>query len=338
MKRRDFLSSASAALPLAGCSCAGRQLRDNSPKRPNVILVLTDDQGYGDLGCHGNDLISTPVMDRFARESVEFTRFYVNPVCAPTRASLMTGRYHHRTGVMGVMSGEALIAPDETTIAALFREAGYRTAIFGKWHLGDNYPRRPIDLGFEEAVVHNGGGLSQPSCPPGVGYHHPEHRRKYNYTLYEPFEHWISSNNYFDPVLMHNGVEEQYEGYCTDIFFGEAIRYIEAHRQEPFFLYLPANAPHAPEIVREDYLKQYRDKGLDEKTARGYAMITNLDDNFGHLLNRLDTLGLSDNTVIIFMTDNGPQHDRYTGGLRGRKGAFYEGGIRVPFFIRRPRV
>ncbi len=333
MKRRTFLSAATS-ISLAGVSCGEDRFRKNKTNRPNVILIMTDDQGFGDLGCHGNELISTPALDRFAAESTEFTRFYVNPVCAPTRASLMTGRYHFRTGVLGTMSGEALIAPDEITIAHRLREGGYRTAIFGKWHLGDNCPRRPVDMGFEEAVVHNGGGLSQPSCPPGVGYHDPEHQRKHGYTLYTPFEHWISSNNYFDPVLMHNGVETQYEGYCTDIFFGEAARYIEAHRDEPFFVYLAANAPHAPEIVSEAYLEPYRAMGLDEKTARGYAMITNIDNNFRQLMERLETLGLADNTVVIFMSDNGPQYSRYTAGLRGWKSHFTEGGIRSPVFIR----
>ncbi len=338
MKRRTFMTGSACAAATAavsmlhGCTPAN----NTREKRPNIILIMTDDQGYGDVGCHGNDIIHTPAIDRLADEGMELTRFYVCPTCAPTRAGLLTGRYHHRTGVMGTMSGEALIAPDETTIAEILRENGYRTGIFGKWHLGDTYPRRPIDMGFEEEVVHMGGGLSQPSDPPGVGYHDPTHREKYDYTIYDPFPHWVNSNNYFDPILRRNGAFEQFEGYCTDIFFSEAIDFIERNRSEPFFAYIPTNAPHSPEIVSESHLAPYRDRGLDEKTARCYAMIENIDDNITELRIRLDELGLADNTILVFMGDNGPQYNRYTAGLRGRKAQFYEGGIRVPFFIRWP--
>ncbi|MCD6308800.1 MAG: arylsulfatase, partial [Candidatus Latescibacteria bacterium] len=339
MKRRAFLHTMSSAAVAVGAGAAVNDCGDRPPapaKRPNVVLIMTDDQGYGDLGCHGNDLIRTPNIDRLAGESLELTRFYVCPTCAPTRAGLLTGRCHHRTGVMGTMSGEALIAPDEMTVAAMLRDAGYRTGIFGKWHLGDSYPRRPIDMGFEEEVVHHGGGLGQPADPPGVGYHDPVHQEKYNYTIYDNFPHWVNSNNYFDPVLSRNGVPEQFEGYCTDVFFGEAISFIERHRDEPFFVYLPTNAPHSPEIVSEDYLEPYRALGLDEKTARCYAMIENIDDNLARLRGRLASLGLVEDTILIFMGDNGPQYNRYNGGLRGRKAQFYEGGIRVPFFVHWP--
>ena len=340
MKRREFLQTtgtvAAAGNALSIIGGCGKNFDETEPVSPNVILIMTDDQGYGDLGCHGNELIQTPNIDQLAQDSIECERFYVSPTCAPTRAGLLTGRYHHRTCVQGTMSGEALIHPDEVTMADIFGSAGYRTGIFGKWHLGDNYPRRTVDMGFDEALVHNGGGLSQPSCPPGVGYSDPEHLRKHNYIIPDNFPHWISSNNYFDPVLQHNGVSEQYEGYCTDIFFDAAMEFLEENRERPFFLYIPTNAPHAPEIIGEDYLEPYRNKGLDDKTARGYAMITNIDDNFGRLLSTLKELGLEENTIVIFMTDNGPQYLRYTSGLRGRKSHFYEGGIRVPFFIRWP--
>ena len=288
------------------------------------------------MASHGNEHIRTPNLDRLAAESTEFKRFYVCPTCAPTRAGLLTGRYHHRTGIMGVMSGEALIDPDEVTVARTLGAGGYRTGIFGKWHQGDNYPRRPIDMGFDEELVHCGGGLSQPSDPPGVGYHNPAHQEKYNYTIYDNFPHWVSSNNYFDPVLRHNGVLEQFEGYCTDIFFDAAMDFIERHRDAPFFVYLPTNAPHSPEIVSEDYLARYRAMDIDEKTARCYAMIENIDDNIGRLFERLEALGLDEDTILIFLGDNGPQYNRFNSGLRGRKAQFYEGGIRVPFFIRWP--
>ena len=338
--RREFLQKAGAAVAssgvfpfVAGC---GNTERTPDKRRPNVILILTDDQGYGDLGCHGNKIIKTPNLDRFAAENVEFTRFYVCPTCAPTRAGLMTGRYHHRTGIMGVMSGEALIHPGEVTMAEVFGEAGYRTGIFGKWHLGDNYPRRPDDMGFQESLIHNGGGLSQPSDPPGKGYLNSELHEKYYFVVPDRFPHWVNSNTYFDPILRHNGEPEQYEGYCTDIFFDSAIEFIEKNRSEPFFIYLPTNAPHSPEIIGEDYLKPYRDMGLDDKTARCYAMITNIDDNFARLRSKLRELDIEENTILIFMGDNGPQYLRFNSGLRARKSHFYEGGIRAPFIISWP--
>jgi len=333
--KKTAAAAVSAAVPSISSGNVGNGY-GASGGRPNIVLIMTDDQGYGDIGCHGNDLIRTPNLDAFAAESVEFTRFYTCPTCAPTRAGLLTGRYHHRTGVLGTMSGEALMDPGEVTIAEVLGGAGYATGIFGKWHLGDNYPRRPMDKGFRESLVHNGGGLSQPSCPPGVGYRDPGHWKKHGYVLYEPLPHWLSSNHYFDPVLRHNGRWKQYKGYCTDIFFDEAVAFIERHQDEPFFVYLPVNAPHAPEIVGEKYLAPYRAMGLDEKTARCYAMITNIDENFGRLRAKLKELDLERNTILIFMSDNGPQYDRYNAGLRGRKAHFYEGGIRVPFIISWP--
>ena len=245
--RREFLKTSCAAMALsAAAGCGTGEM--HSETRPNVIIVMTDDQGYGDVGFHGNDLIRTPNLDSFANDNIEFTRFYVCPTCAPTRAGLMTGRYHHRTGVMGTMSGEALIDPHELTIASLLSQNGYGAGFSGKWHLGDNYPRRPVDMGFDEALVHLAGGLSQPSCPPGAGYDDPAHWAKHNYVVPSDLPHWVSSNNYFDPILQHNGESQQYEGYCTDIFFDTAIEYIGEHRHEPFFVYLPLNAPHAPEL------------------------------------------------------------------------------------------
>jgi arylsulfatase A-like enzyme len=276
---------------------------------PNVVLVMSDDQGFGDLGLHGNDKIQTPTLDRFGREGIQLTRFYVCPVCAPTRASLMTGRYHYRTGVIHTSRGGALMHGDEVTIAELLKAAGYRTGIFGKWHLGDTYPMRPQDQGFEQSLIHTSGGIAQP----------PD-----------------ADNSYFNPRLRRNGEVVQTRGYCTDVFFDAALEFITANREQPFFAYIPTNVPHTPLEVDEAQVKPFRELGLDNTTARIYAMVKNLDDNFARLLARLEELKLRENTIVMFMTDNGAQQERFNAGLRGRKSWVYEGGIRVPCFVQWP--
>ncbi len=280
--------------------------------RPNVLLIVTDDQGYGDLGCHGNPTIRTPHLDRLAQQSVELTSFYVCPVCSPTRASLMTGRYNYRTGVVDTYLGRSLMYPDEVTLAEMFAAAGYRTGIFGKWHLGDNYPMRAIDQGFQEALVLKGGGIGQPSDPPG-------------------------GSSYFDPVLQHNGKQVKTQGYCSDVFTDATLNFIDQDPGKPFFAYLAFNAPHTPLQVPEAYYQPYKQQNFDsDVTARIYGMVTNIDDNLGRLFARLDEKKLADNTIVIFLTDNGPQQRRYNAGLRGLKGTVYEGGIHVPCFVRWP--
>ncbi|HET8550451.1 MAG TPA: arylsulfatase [Bryobacteraceae bacterium] len=279
-------------------------------RRPNILLIITDDQGYGDLGCHGNPHLKTPNIDRIAAEGVEFTQFHVTPVCAPTRAGLLTGRYNYRTGVVDTYLGRAMMHPDELTVAEMLREAGYRTGIFGKWHLGDNYPLRAIDQGFEEALVHTGGGIGQPSDPPG--------------------------NRYFDPILFHNGKPEKHTGYCTDVFANAAIRFIEQNRSRPFFAYLATNAPHVPLEIAETWVTPYRRMGLDAITAAVYGMVQNVDENVGRILEALRSTGVERDTIVLFMTDNGPQQARYNADMRGLKGSVYEGGIRVPLFVRWP--
>ena len=295
-------------------------------RRPNVLLIVTDDQGYGDLGFHGNPQVHTPRIDALARESVRFRSFYVSPVCSPTRSSLLTGRYNYRTGVVDTFRGRSMMHPDEVTLAEMLRSAGYRTGIFGKWHLGDNAPLRPIDQGFQEALVHRGGGIGQVSDPPGTGY--------------------------FNPILEHNGRETKAEGYCSDVFADAAIRFIEAEPTGPFFAYLAFNAPHEPLQVPDDDLKPYLgliptrgEPGVGhplpakipaETTARVYAMVSNIDRNVGRVLDRLDALGLSRDTIVIFLTDNGPQQPRYNAGMLDRKGSVHEGGIHVPCFVRWP--
>lgn len=300
-------------------------------ERPNVILIITDDQGHGDLGYHGNHHIQTPVLDSLAARSTRFTNFFVSPVCAPTRSSLMTGRYSLRTGVRDTYNGGAIMSADEVTIAEMLKASGYTTGIFGKWHLGDSYPSRPVDQGFDESVIHLSGGMGQ------VG----------------DFTTWFrKDSSYFDPVLWHNGEMESYQGYCSDIFASEAIRFIEQRRDKPFFCYLSFNAPHTPLQVPDEYYQLYQDtdpsEGFgdvpmpamsekDKEDARKvYAMVTNIDDNIRRLQSKLEELDLVENTILIFMTDNGPQQRRYVSGMHGRKGDVYQGGVRVPFFFSYP--
>ncbi|MBS1824544.1 MAG: sulfatase-like hydrolase/transferase [Acidobacteria bacterium] len=305
MNRRHFISSglaAASAAPAIG----------QAPRRqPNIILMMTDDQGYGDLSLHGNPHIETPNIDSIGKDGVQFTQFHVNPVCSPTRASLMTGRYYYRTGVVDTFLGRSMMHNDETTVAELLSGVGYKTGLFGKWHLGDCYPLRSIDQGFQESLNCTGGGLTQPSDPPG--------------------------NTYFDPMLRHNGKWEKHKGYCTDIFFGAAMQFIEANRARPFFTYIPTNAPHDPLQISDEYVQPFVKKGLAEREAKIYGMVKNVDDNVGRLLKKLRELQIEQDTILIFLTDNGPQSPRYNAGMRGHKTTTYEGGIRVPFLMKWPR-
>lgn len=304
----------------------------NNP-RPNVILIITDDQGYGDFGITGNPHVKTPAIDAFAKKSIRFNNFYVSPVCAPTRSSLMTGRYSLRTGIRDTYNGGAIMASNEVTIAEMLKQANYKTGIFGKWHLGDNYPSRPSDQGFDESLIHLSGGMGQ------VG----------DVTTY-----FKGERSYFDPVLWHNNKQEAYEGYCSDIFAENAIDFIEENKEGPFFCYLSFNAPHTPLQVPDKYYAIYKDidpsSGFEkddrpfvemtendkEDARKVYGMVTNIDDNVDKLLKKLEVLKIADNTLVIFMTDNGPQQVRYLAGMRGRKSSVYRGGVRVPFFLRYP--
>lgn len=321
-------SRVAATIGAAFVLAAHVSFAQSSADRPNVLLIVTDDHGYGDLGLHGNPKIQTPNLDRLGRQAVRFESFYVSPVCSPTRASLLTGRYNFRTGVVDTFIGRSLMHGDETTLAEMLSGAGYRTGIFGKWHLGDNYPLRAIDQGFVEALTLNGGGIGQPSDPPG-------------------------GESYFNPMLRRNGEWIRTKGYVSDVLADATIDFIKGNRERPFFAYLAFNAPHTPlEVPAENYAK-YRGLNLKledfpetghpipakfdpDTTAKIYGMVENIDDNVGRVLSALDDLKLADRTLVIFMTDNGPQQPRYNAGMLRQKGTVNEGGIRVPFFMRLP--
>ncbi|MDT7830066.1 arylsulfatase [Pricia sp. S334] len=278
-----------------------------------MIFVITDDQGMGDLGSSGNPYIKTPNLDEFHKDAVRLTNYHVSTTCAPSRGSIMTGRHTNRLNVFHTIAGRSLLFEDEVILPQIFAQNGYTNGMFGKWHLGDNYPFRPMDRGFHEVVRHGGGGITQ-----GPDY-------------------W--GNDYFDDTYWHNGETEKYEGYCTDVFFSEAMDFIEENKDNPFFCYISTNAPHGPLNVPEKYLDMYKgNDNLEERFRRFYGMITNIDDNFKLLEEKLDSLDLADNTILIFTTDNGTAggNQVYDAGLRGAKGSEYEGGHRVPFFIRWP--
>ncbi len=293
-------------------------------RQPNVIFVLTDDQGYGDLRCHGNRDLHTPNIDAFYRESVRFTDFHVGTTCAPTRAGLLTGHYCNSAGVWHTVGGRSLLRPNEWTLADALRGAGYQTGHFGKWHLGDSQPFRPHERGFSQTVYHAGGGIGNTG------------------------DHW--GNDYFDDTYFVNGVPTRFEGYCTDVFFSEAVRFIQEHKDEPFFCYIAPNAPHGPWNVEPEYRDMYREVTDNDSRSRFYGMITNIDENFGRLRSTIENLGLEDDTILVFMTDNGTAMGvdldesqfplegpgSYNAGMRGLKGSAYEGGHRVPFFLRFP--
>jgi arylsulfatase A len=276
--------------------------RAEKSTRPNILLIVTDDQGWGDIYSHGNDRIDTPALDKLASEGARFDRFFVSPVCAPTRAGLLTGRYHLRTGTHGVTRTYETMREEEVTLAEAMKQAGYITGCFGKWHNGAHYPHNPNGQGFDEFLGFCAG-------------------------------HW---NNYFDTTLEHNGKPVKTRGYITDVLTDAAIEFIEKNRARPFFCYVPYNAPHGPFQVPDKYFNKYEARGLDDQLACIYGMCENIDDNIGRLLMRLDALGLRDNTIVLFLTDNGANSDRYDGDMKGRKGSIDEGGVRVPLFIRSP--
>lgn len=295
----------------------------NNAERPNIIFVLTDDQGYGDLSCTGNPFLKTPALDRLHGESIRLTDFHVAPMCTPTRGELMTGYDALRNGATFVCMGRSLLRADLPTMADILAANGYHTGHFGKWHLGDNYPYRPQDRGFHETVHHPAFGITSAADYFG--------------------------NDYFDDIYRHSSIDretgekneqlEQYQGYCTDVWFEEAIKWMGGchKRNEPFFAYIATNAPHGPLWVPDQYRQPYLND-LQRNEASFFGMIANIDENMARLERFLIENELRDNTILIFMTDNGTAtgENVYNAGMRGKKTSLYEGGHRVPCFIRWP--
>ena len=298
-------------------------------KAPNVVLVITDDQGYGPVGRHGHPWIKTPHLDALYDKSVRFTRFLVSPTCSPTRAAIMTGRHPLKNGVSHTILERERMTLEATTLPQVLKTAGYTSGIFGKWHLGDEEPYQPHKRGFDEAFIHGAGGIGQAyncSCADAPG------------------------NKYFDPVIRHNGSFVKTKGYCTDIFFTAALGWIKAvkDKETPFFAYITTNAPHGPFIAPPSNTKRFTDLGFGSRQAGFYGMIENIDENLGRLLSHLGEWKLLENTIVIFMSDNGMTgggggrpgkdlakgHPFFNAGQKGLKGSVDEGGVRVPFFVR----
>jgi arylsulfatase len=293
--------------------------------QPNVIIIMTDDQGYGEMSCHGNPILQTPHIDKLAEQSTQFSDFHVSPMCAPTRGQLLTGLDAARNGCVNVSSGRALLRKEIPTMADIFRDNGYETGVFGKWHLGDNFPYRPQDRGFKESVWFPSSHIG--SVP----------------------DYW--GNDYFNDTYVHNGKREKFYGYCTDIFFNQAIKHIQnaAARDKPFLVYIPTNTPHWPYFAKEEDIQAiknaYEEASIDEKNLKDkdglikyLAMIRNIDTNIGRIRNFLSDNNLEKNTIFIFLTDNGSifSTQYYDAGMRGMKTQLWEGGHRVPLFIHYP--
>jgi arylsulfatase len=290
----------------------GLALHVRAAPRPNILILLVDDQGYGDFSCHGNPILKTPNLDRLHDECIRFTDFHVAPMCSPTRGQLMSGMDALRNGATSVTAGRSFVRPGIPTMPEIFAGFGYRTGIFGKWHLGDNYPHRPIDKGFQDAVWLKGWGLTSA----------PEF-----------------TNTHFDGRCYRGVTETHFKGYITDFCFDEAMKWMRerAAKKEPFLCYLPLNAVHAPLVVAEKYSVPYQGK-VGPKVAKFFGMIANVDENVARLESFLRETGLRDDTILIFMTDNGGTAGvkTFNAGLRGQKTEYYEGGHRVPCWVRWP--
>jgi arylsulfatase len=311
-----MLIAAAGAVELAG-------------SRPNIILIITDDQGYGPIGRHGHPWIKTPHLDALHDASTRFTRFLVSPTCSPTRSAIMTGRHAEKNGITHTILERERMTLDAVTLPQVLKTVEYTSGIFGKWHLGDEHAYQPDQRGFDEVFIHGAGGIGQAydcSCADAPG------------------------NRYTDPVIRHNGSFVQTQGFCTDVFFTAALGWMKqkAEGKQPFFAYLATNAPHGPFIAPEKNAKRFTDLGFGKEQAGFYGMIENIDENVGRLMAKLDEWKLSENTIVIFMSDNGmtgggsgklgedlaPGYPFYNAGQKGLKGSNDEGGVRVPFFMR----
>ncbi|MEC3908484.1 arylsulfatase [Tamlana sp. 2201CG12-4] len=309
-------------------SCGSRSQKVTTElTSPNIILVLTDDQGYGDISSHGSPDVLTPNMDKLKSQGISLDDFQVSPTCAPTRSAIMTGKHPFKNGITHTILERERMALGIITLPEILKKGNYTTGIFGKWHLGDETEYQPQNRGFDEVFIHGGGGIGQ--AYPGSCADVPD-------------------NKYFDPTIKHNGTFVKTKGFCTDIFFAQALSWIKKKSKEdkPFFAYIPTNAPHGPFIAPESYKKKYIEQGYPPNAQGFYAMIENIDDNLGSLMKKLDTWGIADNTILIFMSDNGKTwggqnkvHGEitYNAGMKGFKGGVHEGGTRVPFFIRWPK-
>ena len=293
--------------------------------QPNIVFIICDDLAWGDLACHGNPVpTTTPHLDAMHERSTRLTRYCSGPLCTPARAGVLTGRYHLRTRAFDTYCGRATLDPGEPTVARCLAAAGYRTGCFGKWHLGDNHPSRPMDMGFERSVVHLGGGIGQPGD--------------------RPENHEREATSYFDPVVVRAGVPGPSRGYCSDVFTDACLEFIDQHRDDAFFAYLGFNAPHTPLQIGDEWANAYRQAGVHDTHARLYGMVSNIDHNVGRVFAKLDELGLTENTLVIFTSDHGPcgssqdraapegTRQRWNAGLRGIKGSMYQGGMQVPSF------
>ena len=283
-------------------------------KRPNIIFILTDDQGFGDVSANGNPVLKTPNMDRLHDEGVRFMDFHVSPTCAPTRSALLTGRHEFKNGVTHTILERERMTLDAIALPQVLKTAGYTTGMFGKWHLGDEDEYQPERRGFDEVFIHGGGGIGQHypgSCGDAPG------------------------NTYFSPLIKHNGKFEKTDGYCTDVFFAQATKWIEGVKGgKPFYAHIATNAPHGPLQVRAEDEARYQGKG----PAKFFGMVANIDDNIGRLLAKLTEWGIEKDTLIVFMNDNGGTAGTgvFNAGMRGQKGTAFLGGTRASSFWRWP--
>jgi arylsulfatase A-like enzyme len=282
-------------LSLCGCKL-------QSGGDPNILIIITDDQGWGDVGIHENKIISTPNMDNLSKSGINFDRFFVSPVCAPTRASLLTGKYFMAAGVSGVTGGREVMNSEEYTIAEMLKDNGYSTGCFGKWHNGSHYPHTPLGQGFEKFVGFTAG-------------------------------HW---NNYFDTELIFDNERKKTNGYINDVVTDEAIKFIQKNSSNKFFTYLAYNTPHTPFQVPDEFFDKYKKMGLENDLAAVYGMCENIDYNIGRVINELINQDIYENTIVLFLGDNGPNTKRYNGNMKGRKASTHEGGVRVPGFLSWP--